>query len=56
MGICASSSGGIPALVLYPGHRSLRKLSMMWSLATATCVAPSASSCNVDINTPAVAA
>ena len=29
---------------------------MMWSLATATCVAPSASSWSVDINTPDVAA
>ena len=25
---------------------------MMWSLATPTCVAPSASSCSVDVSTP----
>ena len=27
-GICDKSSGAIPALVLYPGHMSLRKLSI----------------------------
>ena len=56
MGNWASSSGGIPALVLYPFHKLLRKLSMMWSLATATWVAPSASSWRVERSTPTVAA
>jgi hypothetical protein len=54
-GVWASSSGGMPALVLYPGQRSLRKLSITWSDATPTCVAPSSSSWSVVASTPAAA-
>ena len=55
-GVWRSSSGGIPSLVLYPGHRSLRKLSITWSDATPTWVAPSCMSCRVDESTPCTAA
>ena len=36
----ASRSASTPAPVLYPGYRSLRKDSMTWSKAQATCVTP----------------
>ena len=40
IGNCASSTGSIPALVLYPAHISFRNDSTTWSVATPTCVAP----------------
>ena len=46
----------MPALVLYPGHRSLRNDSMTWSVATPTWVAPSSSSWSTVPSAPRVAA
>ncbi len=45
----------MPAPVLYPGHRSLRKDSMTVSVATPTCVAPPAISSSTERITPRVA-
>ncbi len=54
-GNCASSSGSTPALVLYPGHMSLRNDSITWSVATPICVAPSSSSPRTEPRTPRTA-
>ena len=54
-GNCAISSGATPSPVLYPGHRSLRKDSTTWSVATPTWVAPSLSMVSIDDSTPRTA-
>ena len=45
----------MPAPVLYPGQRSLRKDSMTWSVATAMWVAPRSSMPRSEASTPRTA-